>query len=279
VKPATALGEEIAELLAPLRAEPGVTAILSDIDGTLAPIEADPQAAAVPTETREALRELTRRFALVACISGRRADEARRLIGVEEIAYAGNHGFELLPPGAGEPVLDPAVAGRIEAARRFVSALDPDALRAAGLRVEDKGPIQAIHWRGTADEVEAEQRAGKIAAEAQAAGLVPRRGRKVLEIRPLAGIDKGSAVHRLLREREVELALFGGDDETDLDAFRALRWLKQAGRLRLAVCIGVASEEAPAGLDEQTDGMVQGTEGFLALIQSLAEPPSDPAAA
>ena len=66
-------------------------------------------------------------------------------------------------------------------------------------------------------------------------------------------------------------ALFGGDDETDLDAFTALRWLERAGRLDQAVCIGVASEEQPEDLAERTDVTVDGTAGFLAVLRMLAE--------
>ena len=86
---APGVGAGIAELLAPLRAEPGASAVLCDIDGTLAPIVPDPEDAAVPEETREVLRELAARFGLVACITGRRALEARWIVGVEELVYSG----------------------------------------------------------------------------------------------------------------------------------------------------------------------------------------------
>ena len=87
------------ELLAPLRRDPGSAAILLDVDGTLAPIVDRPDDAEVPAETRDLLAELARRYALVAAVSGRPALEARRIVGLEEIAYSGNHGFELLLPG------------------------------------------------------------------------------------------------------------------------------------------------------------------------------------
>ena len=69
----------------------------------------------------------------------------------------------------------------------------------------------------------------------------------MLEIRPASGIDKGTAVKRLLSGQRVERALFAGDDRTDLDAFRALRSLVAAGSLAAAVCIGIGSAEAPDG--------------------------------
>ena len=95
-----------------LRERPERSAVLCDIDGTLAPIVPDPQAAAVPEATRGALRELSGRYLLVGCVSGRRASVARALVGLDELAYSGNHGLELLLPGEVEPRLDPALGRR-----------------------------------------------------------------------------------------------------------------------------------------------------------------------
>jgi trehalose 6-phosphate phosphatase len=267
-----AVAARIAELIAPLRADPGSAAVLCDVDGTLAPIVRDPGSAAVPEETREALRALARRYALVACISGRRAVEARRLVGVEELAYAGNHGLELLPPRAEEPSVDPAIAERVSAASDFVRGLDPGSLGSAGMRLEDKGPIQALHWRGAGDEEAAQSRAIDVAAAAREAGLEPHWGRKVLELRPASAIDKGTAVERLLAGQPIQRALFAGDDRTDLDAFRALRSLVSAGGLVAAVCIGIGSAEGPAELSQQADAVVGGTEEFLGALRALSEP-------
>jgi trehalose 6-phosphate phosphatase len=260
----------IAALLAPLRAEPGASAVLCDIDGTLAPIVLDPEEAAVPEETRAVLRGLARRYALVACVTGRRALEARWIVGIDEIAYSGNHGLELLQPGAQEPELDPAVADGARRARDFVLDLDAETVSAAQLRLESKGPIQALHWREAIDQQAARAGAERIAGQAEAAGLVPHWGRKVLEIRPVSGIDKGTAVSRLLEEAPVELGLFGGDDRGDLDAFAALRSMADAGGLRHAACIGVASDEAPAELGEHADAVVDGPSGFLEVLRALA---------
>jgi trehalose 6-phosphate phosphatase len=261
--------EKAAQLIAPLREHPEVSAVICDIDGTLAPIVRDPGDAGVPPQTRDALRVVARRYALVACVSGRRALEARQLLGLDELAYAGNHGLELLRPGAGEAIVDPAIEGKTDAARSFVLDREP-VTGGAGMRLEDKGPIQALHWRAAADQETAERLAREIAAEARNAGLEPHWGRKVLEIRPAVPIDKGTAVHRLLDGCEVELALFAGDDRTDVDAFRALHSLAAAGDLRAAVCIGVASEEAPPELSAEADAMVPGTGGFLAVLGALA---------
>ena len=273
VTPAPAAVVRAAQLTAPLRERPEAAAVLCDIDGTLAPIVRDPADAAVPAKTRDALGELVRRYALVACVSGRRAVEARRLVGLAELAYAGNHGLEVLRPGAEEANLDPAIDSETGAARSFLLGRGAADIRGAGLRLEDKGPIQALHWRAATDQEASERLAREIAAEAREAGLEPHWGRKVLEIRPVAEIDKGTAVRRLLDGGQVELALFAGDDRTDLDAFRALRSLVATGDLRGAVCIGVASDEAPPELTAEADAVVPGTGGFLDVLRALAAPP------
>jgi trehalose 6-phosphate phosphatase len=259
---------DLAALVDPLRSEPELTAILCDVDGTLAPIVEDPSAAAVPDSTRAALRGAARKFGLVACVTGRPAIEARFMVGVDEIAYAGNHGLELLEPGA-EQV---AFAGDGDDARRapeFVRNLALLDLAELGLRIEDKGPIQAFHWRGSADEETAAARARELAAEAEAAGLFPRWGRKVLELRPSAEVDKGEASVRLLEGSAIRMAIFGGDDLTDLDAFRSLRELRERDALERVVCVGVASEEAPDRLWDESDAIVAGTEGFAWVLRRL----------
>ncbi len=258
-----------ADALEPLRAEPRRSAILCDIDGTLAPIVEDPEAAAVPDEARAVLRALAGRYLLVACVSGRRASTARRLVGLGELAYAGNHGLELLAPGEAEPRLDPVVDRRGAAAAGFAARLDWRDLESYGLRLEDKGPIQAIHWRGAADVDLAEQRARRLAELGAEEGLVPHFGRMVLELRPTAEVHKGIAVRGLIRDAGASRAMFGGDDRTDLDAFAALRELERDGELDHAVCVGVSSAEGPAEIEAQAELVVSGTDGFLELLRGL----------
>jgi len=262
-------GGDWAARLAPLRDEPERAAILTDVDGTLAPIVERAEEATVPVAAREALAALSERYALVGCISGRRAEEARRLVGLDSLAYAGNHGLELLLPGDRSPQPDPSVAGREDEAAEFLAALD-GRLEAAGLRREDKGPIQALHWRGSADEAAAESRAHEIANEAGKAGLEPRWGRKVLELRPRGGGGKDGAIASLLADKRLDRAAYAGDDRTDLDAFRRLRELQEEGRLTAAVCVGVLSAEGPAELAEECDVTVDGLDGWLAILEWLA---------
>lgn len=256
-------------MLAELRADPSRAGLLFDVDGTLAAIVDDPARAGVPAPTRDALAALAGRYGLVACVTGRPAATARLMVGVDEITYAGNHGLELLDPGASEPRPDPALDGRERAAAQFVAGLDASALAEAGLGLEDKGPIQAVHWRRAQDPVAAQAAAERIAADAEAAGLIPHRGRMVLELRPLATVNKGTATARLVTAAGVTGAMFAGDDRTDLDAFAALRELVAAGDLERAVCVGVDSAEAPPQLGHEADVTVAGTGELLDLLREL----------
>lgn len=236
-------------LLAPLAAEPRRTALILDVDGTLAPIAPRPELAAVPEGTRAELRRLVARFLLVACVSGRPGSQAAALVGVPGIRYVGNHGLEL----------DPRAAELARAVASFREEID------GRWPVEDKGLSLSLHYRNAGDEGEAVAVLRTIAARAAERGLEARWGRKVLEIRPPGRTDKGVAVQTLLRECGAELALYAGDDATDLDAFRGL---SDAG-LRHAVRIAVASSEAPDALRAAADLVVEGPAGLLSLLRML----------
>jgi trehalose-phosphatase len=224
----------------------------------------------VPAQARDVLQTLSERYALVGAVSGRQALEARRLVGLDGLAYAGNHGLELLMPGEETPRPDPSVAGREREAVDFLAGVDHPRLAALGVRREDKGPIQALHWRGSSDEAAAESCAHEIANEAGRAGLEPRWGRKVLELRPRGGGGKDAAIASLLAGERLDRAVYAGDDRTDLDAFRRLRELSDEGRLSTAVCVGVLSPEGPPELAEECEVTVGGLEGWLKILRWLA---------
>jgi trehalose 6-phosphate phosphatase len=258
-----------ADRLAPLADHPAKGAILLDIDGTLAPIVERAENAHVRQESSKLLGRLARRYRLVACISGRSAAEARRLVGVGSIAYAGSHGAELLEPGASRATTVPAFASWEGRVRSFAAEQDTPELRVLRVRIEDKGPIVAFHWRGTPDEDASRTRLEGLAAEAESAGLSVHWGRKVLEVRPPVAVDKGQAVRTLCERSKPATALYAGDDATDLDAFAALRHLRDEGALEAAICVGVRSDEGPTAIVEQADVTVEGVGGVTAVLEAL----------
>jgi trehalose 6-phosphate phosphatase len=258
-------------LLAPLRERPQRTAVLCDVDGTLAPIAARPEQAVVTGRARAALDALADRYALVACVSGRRAATAREMVGLDSLTYIGNHGLELLAPAAREPSVDSEVRGAAERVRRFADARFDGELSQLGVTLEDKDSIRSFHYREAEDLAAAHTALEEVATAALEEGLYPRWGRKVLEIRPTDDVNKGSAIAAVLAGRGLSQALYGGDDVTDLDAFRRLRALAAGGALEGAVCVGVASEEGPREIVAEADLVVDGTEGFCELLEMLAD--------
>jgi trehalose 6-phosphate phosphatase len=234
------------DLLACLAEDPSSTALFLDVDGVLAPIVPRPKDARVPDETREELHRLAKRYVLVACISGRSSDDARRVVGVPELVYAGNHGLELEPEA-------PRWAKRLSS---FLAEVDwPE--------TEDKGVTASLHYRNRRDSEAARAELEEIAAQAREAGFVARFGRKVLEILPPLEADKGTAVRRLLETHGSRRALYAGDDTTDLDGFRALDGLD------LAVRVAVVSHEGPTDLHEAADLTVQSPAELLVLLRRL----------
>jgi len=259
----------LAEALHVVRADPTRSAILLDVDGTLAPIVRHADDAHLPEVTRTALIQVSKRYGIVACVSGRRSSVARQIVSIGSIAYVGNHGGEILRPGGNELEVDPDFARggrRVEAFREEVWTDDLHRLR---VRHEDKDPIVAFHWRGAPDEEAAEAAVREVAARAEEAGLIVHWGRKVLEVRPPTQVDKGKGIRRLLHDADVDAAVYVGDDTTDLDAFRALREMADEGRVGTAICVGVRSDETPPAIEQEADVLVDGPPGVRGMLEAL----------
>jgi trehalose 6-phosphate phosphatase len=260
----------LAEALEPLRFAPSRAAVLLDVDGTLAPIVRHAEDAHVPEPTRAPLIQVAKRYGLVACVSGRQAAIARRIVSLGTITYVGNHGAEILRGGATEVEHDPELVAWRRRVHDFARGAMNDELRRLRVREEDKDIIAAFHWRGAPDEPAAEAAVRALAADAEAAGFHTHRGRKVIEVRPPIAVDKGRGVTRLLSGYDLDAAMYVGDDLTDLDAFAALRALRDEGALQSALCVGVRSDETPPEIVEGADLLVDGPAGVRALLTTLA---------
>lgn len=261
------------DVLAPLLADPARSAVLLDIDGTLAPIVRHADDAHVPEPTRAPLIRIAKRYGLVACVSGRQATTARRIVSLGSITYVGNHGAEILRGGSTTPEIAPEIAEWARKVRGFAEGeLRGEELHRLRVRGEDKDVIFGFHWRGAPDEEAAEEAVRGLAARAEAAGFATHWGRKILEVRPPVELNKGIGITALLEETPaVEVAMYVGDDRTDLDAFDALRGAVAGGVLREAICLGVSSgDETPRELEEAADLLVDGPLGVRTVLEVLA---------
>ena len=209
------------------------SAVLLDIDGTLAPIVRHAADAHVPEATRTLLIEIARRYRVVGCVSGRRAahrppdrrDRDDRLCRQPR----GRAAAPRRHAPRGRPGASPT--GRRACARSPRACTPPEHQRMR-VRSEDKDAIAAFHWRGAPDEEAAAAAVREIAAQRRAGGLCGALGAQGARGAPAGDAStRALASPRCCAAAVVEAALYVGDDTTDLDAFRGLRALVQAGEL------------------------------------------------
>jgi len=210
---------EIAECLA--RRAP---ALFVDYDGTVSPIAPRPDLATLPEPTREVLRRLARQMP-VAVVTGRERENVAALVGLPDLIYVGNHGFDIAGRGLRHEVGEGVPERIARAAADLEAELAPGAID--GLLIEPKRFSISVHFR-LVDEArvpEIERAVDTVAAVFPDLRKVP--GKKHLELRPRIDWDKGKAVMWLLDRLDIErgiahVSLYLGDDVTDEDAFRAI---------------------------------------------------------
>jgi len=200
-------------------------AIFLDYDGTLTPIVADPEKALLDDPTREVLRRIAR-HTFVAIISGRGLSDIRHMVGLDRLAYAGSHGFEMTS-GMGYFDKDDRKQQYLSVLRTAEEQLNAATREMPGVRVEGKKYAITVHYRGAeaATIVEVEQQVDRLVARFPE--LKKSSGKKIFELRPAVDWDKGRAMQALLGQYHIDcsrvIPLYIGDDTTDEDAFRSIR--------------------------------------------------------
>ncbi len=196
-----------------------------DYDGTLVPICKEPSLAKLSSEGNTLLRTLSKiPWLSIGIISGRPLKEVRKLVGIKEICYAGNHGFEIL--FRRKNWVHPELKGFESRLGRVVLGLKNSTKGIKGVLVEDKRLTVSVHYRNLAGK--SPKNVLKIVSrvlEPYPGIFTISRGKKVYEVRPRIKWGKGEAVVKLSQLRgfkTMPMKVYIGDDQTDEDAFRVL---------------------------------------------------------
>ena len=262
------LGSVVAAARRVLSARP--SGLCSDIDGTLSPIVRVPEGATVPDGIKQALVTLARRLDLVAAITGRSVEDARRLVGLDAIAYVGNHGLERWR--GGKVATHPLAERYVPLIRAVIGRLAAE-VDVPGVIFEDKGATASVHYRLASDPPATRALLlATLARDPHAEELRVVEGRMVLNVLPRLELNKGRAVEELVDEHQLRGLVFVGDDVTDLDAFRALAALRESRGLA-TLSIAVLSPEAPPELTAATDAAVASVAAVKSLLRALADHP------
>lgn len=207
-----------------LRLAGKMLATFLDYDGTLTPIVEDYTKAFISDDMRAAVAELAR-YCTVAIVSGRDTEVVRRLVNLENVYYAGSHGFEIRGPKEWSERLDKGTQflPEVDQAERQLRERLADI---AGHAIERKRFAIAVHYRRVADVDVPRIEAAVDDAVSKFPDLRKGHGKKVFRVQPNIDWDKGHAVlwllERLRLDNSETLPLYVGDDITDEDAFRAL---------------------------------------------------------
>ena len=202
-----------------------------DYDGTLTPIAKTPEKAVISRETKDLLNKLSKKsHCSVAIISGRSLSDIKTIVGIKDIAYAGNHGLEIEGP---KIKFESQVSPRLKSIIRHIYE---DAVskfsKIKGVLIEDKGLTISVHYR-LVDGKDIQEFLS-IFNEITDPYIVRDKikvteGKKVLEIKPPVKWTKGNVVLWFLVRQQFAagenkvLPVYIGDDVTDEDAFNVLK--------------------------------------------------------
>ena len=205
--------------------------LLLDYDGTLTPIVQTPSKAIIHKDTKGLLEKLSRSpYCKIGIISGRKLEDIKNIVGIDNIIYAGNHGLEIQGP---KIKFESQVSPRLKSIMRNVATdMKKQLSSIKGALVEDKGLTLSVHYRlvSKKDMLAFEKIVSKIINPYIVGDKIKvNPGKKVYEIKSPVKWDKGKVVlwflarqQFILGEKNV-LPIYIGDDITDEDAFKALK--------------------------------------------------------
>lgn len=206
----------------------GCVLLVLDYDGTLSPIVEHPALAVLSKTARDKIRYLSSHAHFsIGIISGRSLEDIKRKIGLDDIYYAGNHGLEIESPKM--KFTSPEAKKLMVLMLRLEGQLADKLSSIRGVFVENKNLTLSIHFRKAKEKEIARLKDifdNSVRPFLRRKEIVVANGKKVLEVRPNLGIDKGKAFLWMFKDLQFShpeiIAVYVGDDQTDESAFEAV---------------------------------------------------------
>jgi trehalose 6-phosphate phosphatase len=200
--------------------------LLSDFDGTLTPIVSRPELAILPESTTKLMQALIKDHCIIlGVISGRALVDLKKLVGLNGIIYAGNHGLEIEGPKFSFLYPLPDV---VKSSFNIIyQVLKKTLISIPGVIIENKGLTLSVHYRQVDENqvTNVKHTFKQVTESARLLGMVNiTTGKKVIEVRPVVNWNKGKAISLIIKEygqgrKSGKVPFYIGDDQTDEDAF------------------------------------------------------------
>jgi trehalose 6-phosphate phosphatase len=186
------------------------TILAFDLDGTLIPISKTFSEVFLDSKIRGKIKSLAE-LTDIAIVSGRSLANLKKIVGLKNVVYIGNHGLE------GIRNYSHLVDLRTWQ-KEFTVALGDT----PGVEIENKKLSISIHFRKTKNR---ERVRKKVQAVAQT--LIPKvrliGGKAIINVLPTLPVNKGTALLAIMKKKRKSKAFFVGDDQTDEDVFEMNR--------------------------------------------------------
>lgn len=244
---------------------------LFDYDGTLTPIVSHPSLAKLDESMRLTLTRLSQiPNVRIGVISGRSLENVRSNVGIDSIYYAGSGGLEI------DRISRVDRFPRIDETGRLFDEIQ-DHIHALltkypGTWIERKPGALSIHYRGLTGMIAAGFRYEIVNVLSALEDLRVRVVSEAIEVTPLDGWHKGTAVEMIVSDVTAELntkpfLVFFGDAPNDEEAMMATRSLGG-----LAIGIG---PDAPACCDVEINTPQELARDLTDLVSQLSASPEE----
>ncbi len=200
-----------------------------DFDGTLTPIVKSRGKVNLSFQSRNLLQELSNKSNLfMAIISGRKLEDIKKMVGLSNLTYGGNHGLEwsIFDRTDSYPIPEKTLS----TLKEILQQLNKIAFQFSGVHIYDKEPVLSLHYR-SADRKHIPAIKLQFAntlkpyIENEIISVMP--GKMSFEVCPKVEWNKGYLAQLLtekisIKTKKAPLVIAIGDDTTDEDMFKKL---------------------------------------------------------